>query len=390
MFRRHVQNQLSAYHHGELNAGERQRVAVHLAVCTQCRAASEQIAFSAQLLTQLAEQPEAVAAPARLWDDLNAQLQSELEAENTRLAAAARPRALRSPRLKFALAAACAVALLVVGTLSWRLYRRATAPAWEVETLAGVPRIGAQLVSKVGKLRVGEWLTTDQGASARISVGAIGQVEIEPNSQVQLVQARATEHRLALERGKLTAIISAPPRFFFINTPSATAVDLGCMYTLEVNESGQGTLRVTVGWVAYESQGIESFVPEEAMCITRPKLGPGTPYFEDASAALQAALARFDVEKTDDAARGAALDEVLREARARDGLTLWHLLARTNAVERARVFDRFAKLIPPPKKVTLEGIQQGDRAMLGAWWEKLELGSPSWWRLWKAPLPSVK
>jgi hypothetical protein len=71
-------------------------------------------------------------------------------------------------------------------------------------------------------------------------------------------------------------------------------------------------------------------------------------------------------------------------------LTLWHLLARTQAGERERVFERLAALIPPPAEVTLAGIQRGDRAMLDAWWEKLELGSPSWWRLWKAPLPSTK
>ena len=126
------------------------------------------------------------------------------------------------------------------------------------------------------------------------------------------------------------------------------------------------------------------------MCITRPELGPGTPFFEDASPALQASLARFDTEPANDEARAAALEEVLQQARERDGLTLWHLLARTNAAERNHVFDRMAKLIPPPREVTREGILRGERAMLDAWWEKLELGSPSWWRLWKAPLPNTK
>ncbi|MBI1764442.1 MAG: FecR domain-containing protein [Acidobacteria bacterium] len=388
MFSKHVGKKLSAYHHGELVAAKRQRIAAHLALCARCQAEYEQVAFGAQMVAQMAGQPEQIKAPARLWDDLNAQLPRELEAESTRLAEAARQRGPIPPRLKFALAAACALFLLVAGTVSWRLYRKATAPAWEVETLAGLPRIGQQLIQKAGKLRVGEWLETDQTASARINVGAIGQVEIEPNSQVQLVTARATEHRLTLQRGKLTAIITAPPRVFFVNTPSATAVDLGCAYTLEVAENGAGTLRVIAGWVAYEAHGIESFVPEEAMCITRPVFGPGTPYYEDASAALQAAVARFDIAPPGE--RNAALTAVLHEARPRDGLTLWHLLARTNTDERKQVFARFATLIPPPQEVTLEGIQRGDHTMLDAWWEKLELGSPSWWRMWKAPLPSMK
>lgn len=390
MFSKHVSKQLSAFHHSELNARERQRVEAHLADCAACRVEYEQIVFGAQMAAQMATHCKAAPAPAQLspaqlWEDLTDRLDAQAERE------VAQTRQVKqfTPRFKFALAVG-AMAILIISVVSWQLYRRATAPAWEVETLAGMPRIGAQIINKVGRLRVGEWLTTDQTASARINVGAIGQVEIEPNSQVQLVTARPTEHRLSLQRGKLTAIITAPPRFFFVNTPSATAVDLGCAYTLEVDESGEGTLRVLAGWVAYEARGIESFVPEEALCITRPVLGPGTPHFEDASVALQAALARFDMASPGEAARGTALTEVLTEARQRDGLTLWHLLARTTADERKLVFDRLSTLIPPPKEVTLDGIQRGERAMLDAWWEKLELGSPSWWRLWKAPLPAVK
>lgn len=384
MLSKHINHQLSAYHHGELAADEARRVAEHLLQCQACRAEYDAIKAGAQFAQLLTREP----APADLW----AQVEAGLEAQapnSTRWNLFGWLAELRWPSLVIA----SATALLLIGLGAFWLYTFLR-PSWKVETLAGLPRIGAQAISKAGRLRVGEWLSTDQTAKARIligsGVGAIGEVEIEPNSQVQLVAARATEHRLALQRGKLTATISAPPRFFFVNTPSATAVDLGCIYTLEVDESGQGTLRVIVGWVAFEHHRIESFVPEEAMCITRPELGPGTPYFEDASPALQVALARFDVGQTNDEARAAALDEVLREARERDGLTLWHLLARTNAAERKRVFDRMAALIPPPSEVTREGILRGERAMLDAWWEKLELGSPSWWRLWKAPLPATK
>jgi hypothetical protein len=381
MLSKHVNHQLSAYHHGELAPVEARRVAEHLRQCQACRAEYDAIQAGAQFAQMLVREP----APTDLW----AQVEAGLDVQTTKRASHSLfgwLAGLRWPSLVLA----SATAMLLVGLSAFWFYTRLDRPSWEVEVLAGLPRIGTQVISKAGRLRIGEWLVTDQASSARINIGAIGQVEIEPNSQVQLVQARATEHRLALQRGKLTATISAPPRLFFVNTPSATAVDLGCMYTLEVDEGGQGTLRVIVGWVAFEHHHVESFVPEEAMCITRPELGPGTPYFEDAAPALQAALARFDVEQASGEDRSAALEEVLREARERDGLTLWHLLSRTNTAERNRVFDRMAALIPPPSTVTREGILQGERVMLDAWWEKLELGSPSWWRLWKAPLPSTK
>jgi len=38
---------------------------------------------------------------------------------------------------------------------------------------------------------------------------------------------------------------------FVVDTPSASAIDLGCAYTLHVNEDGSGTLRTTLGWVGF-------------------------------------------------------------------------------------------------------------------------------------------
>ncbi len=137
-----------------------------------------------------------------------------------------------------------------------------------------------------------------------------------------------------------------------------------------------------MGWVAFEWQGRESFVPAEAKCVTRPTLGPGTPYFADASAEFQAALTAFDFGNAD------SLETVLALARKRDALTLWHLLARTDGEARGKVFDRMAELIKPPKTVTRTGVLSGDRAMLDAWWKELGLGDTEWWRMWKGDLPT--
>jgi len=85
-----------------------------------------------------------------------------------------------------------------------------------------------------------------------------------------------------LERGTIHAVIWAPPGEFVVDTPSAVAVDLGCVYTLHVDDSGAGLLRTTMGWVGFKLNGQESFIPAGAICQTRPKIGPGTPYMEDA------------------------------------------------------------------------------------------------------------
>jgi hypothetical protein len=147
-------------------------------------------------------------------------------------------------------------------------------------------------------------------------------------------------------------------------------------------------LSVVAGWVAFEWQGRETFVPAMAMCVTRPRLGPGTPYFNDSSEDFQNALALFDVAESGSDARSNALQIALAKSRKRDALTLWHLLARADENDRLRVYNRLAELVPPPAQVTPEAVMRRDRAALDLWWEKLELGSAEWWRIWKGPIPS--
>jgi hypothetical protein len=235
------------------------------------------------------------------------------------------------------------------------------------------------LLTSTGRLEVGEWLETDAASRARIAVGLIGHVEVEPNTRVRLVEAKATDHRLALPRGTIHARISAPPRLFFVETPSALAVDLGCEYTLHVDSTGGSLLQVTAGWVSLEFGGRESIVPAGAACTTRPGFGPGTPFLQDASEKFQIALGKFDFENGD----AAALDTVLAEARNMDSITLWHLLFRTSDQERARVYDRLAALVPAPEGVTREGVLRGDPEMIKAWQKHLNLGMKPWWKFWQ-------
>jgi predicted anti-sigma-YlaC factor YlaD len=377
MFWNHVNKRLSAYLHGELRPEESRRIAEHLMVCRRCRDEFEEIKFGARMAARLSDDMARAQAPATLW----AELEEMLDGAG---AARRRPAPARRP-LKIALAGAAALALAF--GVFW-FYPRAPRPGWEVTRIEGAPKIGSKTVGEAGKLRVGEWLVTDDSSRAKIQVGEIGQVQVDPGSRVRLVEAKADEHRLALARGKMQAFIWAPPRQFYVDTPSAEAVDLGCAYTLEVGDDGQGLLSVVAGWVAFKWQGRESFVPALAMCVTRPRLGPGTPYFSDASEDFQNALAIFDVAESGSDARSNALQSVLAKSRKRDALTLWHLLARADGDDRLRVYNRLAELIPPPPQVTPDAVMRVDRAALDLWWEKLELGSAEWWRIWEGPVPS--
>ncbi len=258
-------------------------------------------------------------------------------------------------------------------------------PAWDVARLEGRVKLGAESLSDRGRLALGEWLETDATSRVRIAVGTIGEVVVDPNTRVRLVEAGEKQHRLALARGTIHARIWAPPGNFVVDTPSAKAVDVGCAYTLQVDDKGAGLVRVTSGWVGFQFDGRESFIPTGALCATRPGVGPGTPYFQDAAKKLRAAIAKLDFEKTSPAERDAALRTALTAARKRDAITLWHLLSRVTNVERSRVYDRLAALVPPPEGVAPEGILHLDKPMLDLWWNQIGLGDTSWWRMWEQP-----
>ncbi len=152
------------------------------------------------------------------------------------------------------------------------------------------------------------------------------------------------------------------------------------MYTLHVDETGSGLLRTTLGWVGFQSGGHESFIPAGAAVATYAQTGPGLPYFENATDAFRSAISQFDLAEEPSARRATALQAILREARARDALTLWHLLTRVSESDRPTVYSRLTTLVPPPPGVTREGILRLNRTMLDSWWNALDLGDIGLWR----------
>ena len=375
MFFKHVTKEMSAYYHNELSAADSRAVAEHLIACQYCRAEFEQIKLGARLAGSLPQ----LHAPETLWNDLQGLIEGQAGKE-------------RSPRRNFLKVtssflqprfAPIAIAMvLALGLAAYFLYMRASRPWWEVARLDGSPQIGSARIAEKSRLRVGQWLETDDVSRAQINVGSIGQVEIDPNTRVRILQTQPTEHRLELARGRLSARIWAPPRLFFVDTPSAVAADLGCAYTLEVDDAGASLLRVTSGWVALQLKDRESVVPAGAACATRPGVGPGTPYFEDASENFRLALAELDFPSNatpsfvssvkPDSSKPSALQVLLAESRPRDTLTLWNLLPRVDGAERVLVYERLAGFSSPPEGVTREGILRLDNQMLSVWKEQLE------------------
>ncbi len=285
-----------------------------------------------------------------------------------RLPATAPPR--RWPLWQGAAAALAAALVLVVGGTALRVWLT----PWQVTTLVGRVLVEQQPAASPMSIRGGQVIETDGRSRALLSVGVIGHVEIDPGSRLRIVTTNRREHRLALDRGRISAVIDAPPRWFTVDTPAAAAIDFGCAYTLEVAASGDGTLRVQEGWVQLDGASHEAMVPEGAMAYIRPGRGPGSPFYQDASDAFSRALALVDFGGDGEVA--ASLPVVLAAARPRDSLTLLSLLRRLDSAGRGDVYDRLAVLLPPPGPVTRERILGGDLDAIDRWWEALALPRP--------------
>jgi len=294
----------------------------------------------------------------------------------------AQTRTRMSPAFAAIVLATAASVVALVG-LTWPRLAPSTQPSLQVRSLEGTPTVEARPLTGSGSLPVGGWLETGRDARAAVDISTVGRVEISANTRLGLVSTRPGAYRLHLSRGTMQAVIWAPPGQFAVTTPTATAVDLGCIYTMSVDDDGVGVLQVAAGWVGFEWRGRESFIPAGATCVTRPDLGPGTPHYEDTSDAFRAALVTLDEAAAAGAERARALATVLGEARPQDKLTLWHLLSRVGPAERDAVFDRLAAFVPPPSTVTKDGIRSGRRQMLDDWWDALDLGTSAWWRIWK-------
>jgi predicted anti-sigma-YlaC factor YlaD len=368
-----IRNLLSEFIDGEGSRETSEAVRAHVASCAACTAELESLNELREATALLAREIE---PEGDLWSGIEADLES-LPEDAAQRRARVFGALLRMPRWsptgfawRFALAAVAAW-IVVVGVREWRSRGSVEAAAWDVTTIEGSPVVGSHNVATKGSLRSGEWLETNAASRARIDVANIGQVTVGPASAIRLLGSSDKEHRIELARGEVNAFIWAPPRLFFVETPSGVAEDLGCQYHLVVDEQGNGSLEVTLGFVSFERDTREVIVPAGARCDLRAGVGPGTPYDVDATAELRDALASADFANHP----GAAVDTVLAAATEDDAVTLWHLIPRTDGAERERVVDRLASWVPLPDGTTRDGVVALDKRMLELWWEELY---PSW------------
>jgi hypothetical protein len=273
-----------------------------------------------------------------------------------RATSAAAPLALRRRSQFLALAAGIAL----VAALAWLLGRGRASPRSGF-VVAGHPTQRF--------LAEGDWLETGAWGGALLEVADIGTVDLGSRTRLRLERTLAERHLLYLERGRISAAISADPEVFQVGTPAGLSIDLGCLYDLSVDADGTTRMEVTAGAVSFDGAGRHVIVPRDARTRATRERGPSSPVWSDASAEL---LAR--VEALDFGASPAA-QEIASVVSGLTSLTLWHLLQAHSEAVRAAAYDALVAQSGAPAGLDRALVLAGDARERERWLPEL-----AWYR----------
>lgn len=210
-----------------------------------------------------------------------------------------------------------------------------------------------------GVLCVGASLDTGE-RETELAIAQIGRAELGPNTRIALDRSGPGAHHLTIDHGHMHARVNAPPRLFQVSTRSTEVTDLGCEYTIDVDDAGAGAICVQTGQVELATPSGAIVVAAAGTCAQiAAGRSAGLPIARDAPPEL-ASAAR---EPRDVAA-------VLAHARPADAITLANL-ATLDAAHRRDILVRLAELSPPPARLTIDDAL--DPAMLRLWLDDIVL-----------------
>lgn len=257
--------------------------------------------------------------------------------------------------------------------LAFLIFDSSTGTYWSVENISGYPVIESRVLAGNGIIKSGEKLFTNSESRARLKLGDIGEIDIEPLSEVQFIETETSEHKLILSRGQITFRTWDMPKLFSINTPSSDIKDFKATYTVNVSAESSTKVQVNSGYVMLSDQNRKSLLIAGTTCISKMQKGPGTPYASSASNSFIYLLNKIDFEA--DGLNN--LDLLLSESRKEDIISLFYLLRQNDSIVRGKIFDRIIFLSDMPQKITREEIMNGDKDLMARLWIQLGLGSIS-------------
>jgi hypothetical protein len=368
----YIDNELPLIHKGEFEA--------HINTCASCKKELEETLL---LLEKLSVIPKEAAPVNDLWTNIQTRISAPQEESKKIIPLKPdvkinygkyqdRPSA-RNRYMKYAAITLIAAMILIALLPSLLTDKNAVKmdifkTSWPVINIKGVTTIDSKLFYGNDSLKIGDWLETKDSSRAKLEIPGIGSVMVEPNSRVKIVRSDNNEHRIEVDYGTINADINSAPRTFFVDTKSATAIDLGCEYTLTIDKTGDGILYVKEGMVSLEQNGRQSLVPAGKFCMSKTGIGPGTPFRKNTSEELKNALIKYDFGE----GGSEALNTILKYAKKSDAVTLVNILPRVDNDSKSKVYARVSEFVPPPRRIAHDSIPFIKIDQLNEWIEKAQ------------------
>lgn len=368
---------ISDYLDGIISPVQKLEFEEHLRGCENCR---KELSETMNLMERVAALPQGIDPPADLWKNIESRIVPSNPVKNihpmNEPQSMEKYRALKSNRLyRFGLIALIAAVILVTflpallkNKISIEQIQNKIVPTWKVTRTMGITLLASNTLDNSGLLKEGEELETKDSSKAVIEIDSLGTVTLEPNTKIKFIKSDSSEKRISVIYGSVHAKINAKPRTFFVDTKSATAIDLGCAYNLTVDSGGNAMLYVDSGSVILTSNGRESLVPAGKYCMAKSGIGPGTPYRKNASQEFKDALLSYDFGN----GGSEAVNKLLKHAKKTDAVTLINMLPRIEGASKGKVYDRLKVLAPPPADFSYDSIPHMNMDDLHEWIEKLQ------------------
>ncbi|TAK63760.1 MAG: zf-HC2 domain-containing protein, partial [Bacteroidetes bacterium] len=193
----HILDLLDNVIEGTLKPEQRQFIELHITQCPECKSEFDRLnAF----MSKIDALPKEIQPPRDLWSGIEKRITTQPRGTIIELpghqyeGSVEQQKAMRREiqqgivrrSVWYFRAAAVALLFIISAALYWYL-TLPELPSWQVTTLEGKPKIGSELLAATGKLYIGDLLETDNASRAKLTVGKIGEVELEPNTKLRLL-----------------------------------------------------------------------------------------------------------------------------------------------------------------------------------------------------------
>ncbi|MEW6194339.1 MAG: zf-HC2 domain-containing protein [Bacteroidota bacterium] len=238
---------------------------------------------------------------------------------------------------------------------------------WKVRLIQGTIYINGR-IDETGKWEEGTSLYTESYSRAVVSIPNTGRLEAEDNTFLMLVKAKDGNNIVRMERGKIKIENTEQMPDFSIEINRKTVRDRGGVFSLEVDDAKNAKIKVELGYIEINRFGKNFYIDEGYECNMPNDKDVGTPYLSTTPDSLKKLIYAVDYQDGGDDVIG----KIVEVATDSDLLTLLALIPKASESYRTVLYNKIARVYPPPQSVTMEGIIKLNEYMLEDWWFEIE------------------